>query len=95
MNIDIFKESMSHYCYLLEYTELSNGLTSVLVRGNDLLEMLTAGVNKYQFFPSFTMVEKLCKIRMCLQSVPHFTPSSGKTFQHKAAAKKCTFVPIL
>jgi len=52
-------------CYLLEYFELSDTFSSVLVRGNGLLVMLEAGIKK-KFFPSSTMFEKLCKLCMCL-----------------------------
>lgn len=77
-------------CYLLEYTELSDTFSSVLVRGDGLLVMLAAGINKYQSFPHLKMFGTLCKIYMCLWLVPHFLPPLVKTFQHKAVEKKHT-----
>lgn len=64
MNINIFNKPVSCDCYLLEYIELSDPLSSVMVRGNGLL-MLAAGINKYQFLPIFAVFEKLCKTCMC------------------------------
>lgn len=74
MDINIFKVSMLCDCYLLECIDLSDTLSSVMIRVNHLLVMLAAGINKY---PSFTMFEKLCKICMCLWLVPHFIPPLG------------------
>lgn len=80
IGINIFTVSMQCDGYFLEYVRLSSTLGSVLGRGNGLLVILAAGINKYQFLLSFTVLEKLCRRCTCLRLVPHFIPPLGKKF---------------